>query len=66
VYINGSSTFTSIAGSQGPNGFSIGRYGPGNSEYSNSNLSALLVYDRVLTQAEVLQNTNYLRRRYGI
>jgi hypothetical protein len=53
-------------GSQGPNGFSIGRYGPGNSEYSNSQVSFLLCYNRVLTADEIKQNFNATRSRFGI
>ncbi len=53
-------------GSQGPNGLSIGRYGPGGSEYSNSEIGFLLIYNRVLSNAEILQNYFAFRQRYGI
>jgi hypothetical protein len=67
VYVNNSLTFgPNTAGSAGPNGFSIGRYGPGNSEYSNSNFSFLLAYNRVLTAAEMTQNYNYFKGRFGL
>lgn len=56
----------SSGGSQGPNGFSIGRYGPGNSEYSNCDVSFLLAYNRILSDQEIKQNFNALRGRYGL
>jgi hypothetical protein len=52
-------------GSAGPNGFAIGS-GAASGEFSNSHISNLLVYNRVLTAAEVSQNFNALRGRYGI
>jgi hypothetical protein len=67
VYVNNSLiTASSTGGSAGPNGFSIGRYGPGNSEYSNSNFSFLLAYNRILTQAEITQNYNATKTRYKL
>ena len=67
MYVNGVlNAGPNNGGSQGPNGFAIGSYGPGNSEYSNSHISNLLVYNRVLTASEVQQNFNALRGRFGI
>lgn len=56
----------STAGSQGPNGFGIGRYAPGNSEYSTAQIAYLAVYNRVLSDREIIDATNALRGRFGI
>jgi hypothetical protein len=56
----------SAGGSAGPNGFSIGRYGPGNSEYSNCDVGFLAVYNRVLSDSEIQQIFNALRSRYEL
>ena len=52
-------------GSAGPNGFAIGSY-QGTSEFSNSQIGFMLVYNRVLTAAEIQQNFNLFRGRYGL
>jgi hypothetical protein len=66
-YVNGQlQAGTNSAGANGPNGFSIGRYAPGNGEYSNSHISNLLVYNRVLTAGEIAQNFNATRARYNL
>jgi hypothetical protein len=66
-YVNGElETGPNTGGSNGPNGFAIGKYGPGNSEYSNAHISFMLCYNRVLTAAEIKQNFNALRDRFGI
>ena len=65
MYVNGALTSIGGGGSAGPNGFSIGS-AFASSEFSNSHISNLLVYNRVLTAAEVSQNFNALRGRYGI
>ena len=56
----------SASGANGPNGFSLGRWAMGNSEYSNSYLGFLMAYNRVLTDAEVKQNYNALKGRFGL
>jgi len=66
VYENASLIVSNSNGSQGPNGFSIGIYGPGNSEYSNAYVSFLLAYNRVLSDDEIQQNFNALRGRFSI
>jgi hypothetical protein len=63
IYVNGDYNNGSAGGSQGPNGFRFGSY-LGSSEFSNSQLGAVLVYNRVLTRMEILQLTNYFRPRY--
>jgi len=66
MYVNGQLTVSpNTGGSAGPNGFAIGSVG-GTSEFSNSHISNLLIYNRVLTASEVSQNFNALRGRYGI
>lgn len=57
-------TQTASGGSQGPNGFSLGRYAPGNSEYAIGTITVLLVYNRVLTDAEINQNFNAQKNRF--
>jgi hypothetical protein len=67
LYVNGVlSAGPNSGGSTGPNGFTIGRIGPGGTEHSNSHISFLICYNRVLTAAEVSQNFNALRGRYGV
>ena len=57
-------TTNTTAGSQGPNGFSLGRYAPGGSEYATGTITVLLVYNRVLTDAEINQNFNAQKNRF--
>ena len=57
-------TEISTGGSQGPNGFSLGRYAPGSSEYGTGTITVLLVYNRVLTDAEIDQNFNAQKNRF--
>jgi hypothetical protein len=57
-------TQTASGGSQGPNGFSLGRYVPYNNEYGTGTITVLLVYNRVLTDAEIDQNFNAQRTRF--
>jgi len=66
MYVNGQLNVSpNTGGSNGPNGFAIGSTG-GSGEFSNSHISNLLIYNRVLTAAEVSQNFNALRGRFGI
>jgi hypothetical protein len=65
-YVNGQlETGPNSNGVNGPNGFAIGSY-QGSSEFSNSHISNLLVYNRVLTATEISQNFNALRSRFGL
>jgi hypothetical protein len=59
-------TTNTTSGSQGPNGFSLGRYAPSNSEYAVGTITVLLVYNRVLTDAEIDQNFNAQKNRFGV
>ena len=54
-------------GSSGPDGISIGAQTFGGvSEYSAGQFSFVLVYNRVLTTAEMTQNYNYFKGRFGL
>ncbi|MFZ2957490.1 MAG: glycine-rich domain-containing protein [Candidatus Ozemobacteraceae bacterium] len=53
-------------GSRGPNGFAIGIYGPGLSEFSKSQISFLLAYDRLLSPQEILYTYDIFKSRFGI
>lgn len=65
-YVNGTlNTGPSNAGSAGPNGFAIGSYA-GSSEFSAAQVGIMLVYNTVLTAAQVAQNFAAYRGRYGI
>ena len=71
LYVNGQlNVGPNSNGLNGPNGFNIGRYALGNSgngsEYSNSLISFLICYNRVLTPQEIQQNFNSIRGRFGI
>lgn len=65
-YVNGKlDTGPSNAGAAGPNGFAIGSYA-GTGEFSNSHISFLLVYNKILSNLEIEQNFNALRGRFDI
>jgi len=66
VYVNSVATYSNQSGSQGPYNFSLGRYAPGNSEYSNAYISYLLVYNRVLNPYEISEVYQATRGRFGI
>jgi len=61
-------TTATTAGSQGPNGFALGKYYAGNSgsgaEYGTGTITVILVYNRVLTDAEINQNFNAQKNRF--
>ena len=57
-------TTATTSGTQGPNEFSLGRYAPGGSEYAIGTITVLLVYNRVLTDAEINQNFNAQKNRF--
>lgn len=64
---NGTKVVTnSTAGSQGPNGFMLGRYYANTTEFSQGQLGYLAAYNRVLTDSEIIAVTNALKGRYGI
>lgn len=66
VYVNSVATYSNQNGSAGPYNLSLGRYAPGNSEYSNAYISFLLVYNRVLNPFEISEVYQSMRGRLGI
>jgi len=64
-YVNGTLNANNSGGSQGPNGIQIGGYA-NIYEYSDGQCGFVMAYNRVLSQAEIVQNYNALRGRYGI
>ena len=65
LYVNSAQTVSNGGGTAGPNGFSLGQQGPGG-EFSNSNISYLMAYNRVLSSTEILQNYNATKSRFGL
>ena len=66
LYVNGQPNIgPNNGGVNGPNGFAIGSV-TGSGEFSNSHISFLLCYNRVLTAVEVQQNYNATRSRFGL
>ncbi len=57
-------TTNTTSGSQGPNGFVLGKYYGNETEYGTGTITLLLVYNRVLTDAEIDQNFNAQRTRF--
>jgi hypothetical protein len=58
---------TNTNGSAGPNGLSFGTWAAGgNGEYSTSEISFFMVYNRLLSAQEVLQNYNALKKRFNL
>jgi hypothetical protein len=65
-YVNGVNSVTSSAGgATGPFGFSVGR-NSNNTEYSSGSLAVLMLYNRVLSPAEVTQNYDALKGIVGL
>jgi hypothetical protein len=68
LYVNNSlSAGPNSGGGLGPDGISIGAqtFG-GTSEFSTGQFSFVLVYNRVLTTAEMTQNYNFFKGRFGL
>ncbi len=55
-----------VAGANGPNGITLGGWGNGSAEASNCKVAYVNAYRRVLTDAEVKQNYNALKGRFGL
>ena len=55
-------TQTASGGSAGPNGFSLGNFQGG--EFAVGTITLLLIYNRILTDAEIDQNFNAQRTRF--
>jgi hypothetical protein len=66
LYVNNSlSSGPNSAGNAGPVGFAVGAYGVG-LEASTGEFSFLLAYNRILSAAEMTQNYNAYRARFGL
>ena len=65
LYSNGSLVITNSNGSAGPDGFSFGAWS-GSSEPSTAEISFFMVYNRLLSAQEILQNYNALKKRFGL
>ena len=68
IYLNGSLSAT-LGGAltyTGTGPFLIGRQGELDGEYFGGNIASVLVYNRVLTQSEILQNYNTAKSRFGL
>jgi hypothetical protein len=65
-YINGNINVSNNLGVQGPNGIAIGKQGFSAAEYSTGEFSFLMVYSRVLSASEILQNHNALKGRFKL
>lgn len=59
-------TTDSTAGTNGPNGFNIGRWVGSNNQYSNAQVGFVAAWDRELTDTEIINITNSLKNRYGL
>jgi hypothetical protein len=67
LYSNGDLSVSNSNGSQGPNGLSFGAWqGGAAGEYSTADISFFMVYNRVLTAQEILQNYNATKKRFNL
>jgi hypothetical protein len=67
MWVNGEKRFENGGGSAGPNGFGLGRYAPANTEYTEQGeVSFLLAWNRVLTDAEIFRVTSFFKSRFGL
>ena len=64
LYENGILNVSNTNGTEGPNGLTIGKIGYTTSEFSNGQVGFVLVYNRILTNQEILQNYQVFRSRY--
>lgn len=65
-YVNGTlNTGPSTGGATGPYGFGIG-WNSNGTEYSSGSLAVLMLYNKVLSAAEVEQNYNALKSKVGL
>jgi hypothetical protein len=65
LYVNGTLSVSNTNGTAGPNGLRIGAYGLGG-EFSTGQCGFVLAYNRILTAAEILQNYNATKSRFGL
>jgi hypothetical protein len=64
-YINGVLDTQNSGGVQGPAGIRVGMY-PFGSEFGTGQFASLLIYNRLLSTSEIIQNYSALRVRLGI
>jgi len=66
VYVNGAliATRSNNGGYSGT--MAIGRWAYNNTLYYNSNIAVVSIYNKSLTSAEVLQNFNAFKTRFGL
>ena len=65
LYVNGTLSVSNTNGTAGPNGLRIGAYG-GGGEFSMGQCGFVLAYNRILSAAEILQNYNATKSRFGL
>jgi hypothetical protein len=67
-YVNGVNSVTSSAGGGGGlnTPLNVGRQGENNTEYSSGSFAVVLIYNRVLSPAEVTQNYDALKSKVGL
>ena len=67
-YVNGTVNDVSNAagGSQGPNGLTVGKIGYSTTETSTGEVAFIFVYNRVLSENEILLNYNATKGRFGL
>jgi hypothetical protein len=53
-------------GGEGPRGIVLARYNTGASEYSDAQIPFVLLYNRVLTDAERTQNYDYFKSKFNV
>ena len=66
LYVNGTLSVSNTNGTAGPNGLCIGAYAGGVGEFSTGQCGFVLAYNRILTAAEILQNYNATKSRFGL
>jgi hypothetical protein len=67
IYLNGTSVLTTTIKFSGNTvELQIGNGGPSSSQFISGNIAGASLYNRALSSAEVLQNFNATRGRYGI
>lgn len=65
LYVNGAFYISNALGSAGPNGISLG-YSAVYGEASSCEVGFIMLYNRVLTTAELLKNYNAMKGRYSL
>ena len=66
LYVNGTLSASNTNGTAGPNGLRIGALGISSGEFSTGQCGFVLAYNRILSAAEILQNYNATKSRFGL